>query len=390
MVFETMALRFEISQEIEPNRLGAMWRDLEARADRPFYLSWDWIGCWMAETAIAPTVLIGRAGSEVVLLGILVPGQRRIAWPITIGGVHLHTTGELSQDVITIEYNGFLVDRRCSDAAQDEAIAFLFSRRRLGRARFDELHLYNVLHTHAAVAQSNGLAHAVIATRGSYRIDLEKLRETGRGYLDSLSSNTRQQIRRSVRLYEKRGPMEARRAEGVAETLAFLDGLKDLHQRYWVGKGQPGAFAYPFFERFQHRLIEACAPKGALELVKVTCGGDPIGYLYNFVDRGQVYAYQSGFQFDADPKLKPGLVSHTMCIEMHYREGAAVYDFMAGDSRYKANLGERGPDMRYVLLQRPVFSAQFEGALHRLKARIMARRERRAARAGAAEPETDG
>jgi len=385
-----MALRFEISQAIQPDRLGAMWRDLEARADRPFFLSWDWIGCWMAETAIPPTVLIGRNDQQVVLLGILVPGRRRIAWPIAISGVHLHATGDLRKDVITIEYNGFLVDRRCGDTAQDEAIAFLFGRRRAEEPRFDELHLYNILHTHEAVARSNGLGHAVLITRGSYRVDLGKLRETGHGYLDSLSSNTRQQIRRSVRLYEKRGRVEARRAEGVAESLQFLDGLKVLHQRYWVGKGQPGAFSYPFFERFQHRLIEACAPKGALELVRVTCGGDPIGYLYNLVDRGHVYAYQSGFLFDADPKLKPGLVSHTLCIEMHQREGAAIYDFMAGEARYKASLGERGPDMYYVLLQQPVLSARLEGALHDLKARLVAMGQRRSAGTAATEPGAAG
>ena len=71
------------------------------------------------------------------------------------------------------------------------------------------------------------------------------------------------------------------------------------------------------------------------------------------VYRRQVYAYQSGFLFEADAKLKPGLVSHVLCIEDHLQNGMALYDFMAGDARYKSSLGQPGPDMRYVLVQRP-------------------------------------
>src|SRR6185312_3345625 len=30
--------------------LERMWRELEARADGSFFLSWHWIGCWLRET----------------------------------------------------------------------------------------------------------------------------------------------------------------------------------------------------------------------------------------------------------------------------------------------------------------------------------------------------
>lgn len=367
-----MTLRFEISQSIGHDDLGALWRDLETRSDRPFFLSWDWIGCWIEETGIDPFVLIGRARGRVVVLGILVPARRRIVGPVSVTGARLHTTGEHGQDVITVEYNGFLVDREHGDAAQDEAIAYVLRGQRLGPFDCNELHIYNVTRTHQAMAGAGGLMHAVVWAKPSYRINLGALRRAGRGYLDSLSGNTRQQIRRSMRLYERRGPLTARRASGAAEALEFLDRLKVLHQQYWVGRGHPGGFSYPFFERFQHRLIAARAPSGTAELVEVSCGEQAIGYLYNFVDRGHVYAYQSGFLFEADPKLKPGLVSHTLCAEMHYRDGTDIYDFMAGAARYKANLGEPGPDMHYVLLQRPTFAARLESALHTAKGYLVA------------------
>ena len=60
--------------------------------------------------------------------------------------------------------------------------------------------------------------------------------------------------------------------------------------------------------------------------------GDRVaGYLYNFVHRGWVAAYQSGFDFgdDAD-RLRPGLVSHALAIEHYRRAGVRVYDFLGG------------------------------------------------------------
>ena len=92
-----------------------------------------------------------------------------------------------------------------------------------------------------------------------------------------------------------------------------------------------------------------------------------IGYLYNLVYRGHVYQYQSGFRYEGDPRLKPGLVSHCLCIERHLREGSEVYDFMAGDARYKANLGKPGPDMVYLLARRPTWPLQLESALRDVK-----------------------
>ena len=82
-----------------------------------------------------------------------------------------------------------------------------------------------------------------------------------------------------------------------------------------------------------------------MELLRVSAGADIIGYVYNLVYRGHVYAYQTGILYESNPRLKPGLVSHCLCIERHLEEGSDVYDFMAGDARYKASLGEPGPDM---------------------------------------------
>ena len=49
------------------------------------------------------------------------------------------------------------------------------------------------------------------------------------------------------------------------------------------------------------------------------------------------------------------------------KNGGKVYDFMAGEARYKANLGEPGPDMLYLLAERPTWPLRLEGTLHGMK-----------------------
>ena len=51
--------------------------------------------------------------------------SRRDVLPIAIHGLQLHAIGDLQHDIITIEYNGFLVDREWIGKVETEAIAFL-------------------------------------------------------------------------------------------------------------------------------------------------------------------------------------------------------------------------------------------------------------------------
>jgi CelD/BcsL family acetyltransferase involved in cellulose biosynthesis len=365
-------LRFTLRTDLDTAGLAPLWRELERRAEPPMFLSWHWIGCWLAETGISPVVLEGRAGGELVLLGALCPWDRRGALPMTVSGLLLHTTGDEAQDVITIEYNGFLTDRAWAGRADAAALRFLIGGVEAGGRRRDELHLRNIIADtdFDPATLPAGVVARELFRKPSWHVDLDALRAAGTPYLDSLSANTRQQLRRAMRQYERHGPLTARRAADVPEAMAFLAEMKRLHQIYWTGKGEPGAFAYPFFERFERRLIETGLAAGAVELVRVCCGGEPIGYLQNLVGSRRVLSYQSGIDYSRDPKLKPGLVCHVLCIELHLREGAAVYDFMAGAARYKASLGTPGPDLIYRVLERPTVKLRLERGLRRLAGRF--------------------
>jgi CelD/BcsL family acetyltransferase involved in cellulose biosynthesis len=357
-------LRFQLEVATDVDALGMRWRALEATGDPSFFLSWHWIGTWLTAIKGMPLLLSGTAGGRIVLLALLTPLRRHDLGVLPIRAARLHETGDSATDVITIEYNGFLVARDWHPLASSAAIQFLF------KSGFDELQMRGVPADYDTVFRREAIV-SVVDRKPSWRVDLDAVRGSGEPYLSHISANTRQQVRRSMRLYQARGELCLTRARNVDEALEHLAGLRCLHQHYWESRGQPGAFSYPFFEEFHRRLISDGIRGNFVELIKVACGKDAVGYLYNFLYRGKVLSYQSGFSYEVDSKIKPGLVSHCLCIDSHIALGASVYDFMAGESRYKASLGQSGPDMLHIVAQKPAVSIKLANAGRRLAKAIV-------------------
>lgn len=353
----------------DPKRLATDWLDLEARSDCSFFLTWDWIGTWLSVTpGLSPVVLAVRDGNMTVALAVLQSGHQRRRFRHT-RSLLLHRTGNPETDIITIEYNGLLMDRLYRDRIMRSIMPFLknanFPQPKFDR--WDEIHIAMATADMAQRARDAGFLCLEMAHKPSWFVDLNAIRRSGKSYLDTLSSNTRYQIRRALRLYQERGPLVARVADSTAEAMNFLQDFKTLHQATWTSRGQPGGFSNPYFEAFHRAILEQCVERGTVELVRVSAGDDLVGVVYNFIHKTSVYAYQTGFAYTPDARLKPGLVSHCLCIERHLKNGADVYDFMAGDNRYKSNLGIAGPDLMHHVLMRPTLKAKAELWLRDLK-----------------------
>jgi CelD/BcsL family acetyltransferase involved in cellulose biosynthesis len=353
---------------IEINRLTSVaalepvWTELESRSDAPFFLSWNWIGTWLEMTQARPLVVtLGHPDRMIAMALIQDRSRRRLGvLPTRLGA--LHETGDAAQDSLYIEYNGVLAARNAPASVLGHMLMVLLDQ------GLDEIRLS------AVAASTVNLAAGtpwIVTTRNAsrcYAVDLVAVRSgPSRSYIDTLSANTRHQIRRSERLYAARGPVSLAAAESLAQAKEFFAGLKALHQQTWTARGQAGAFANPFFERFPDRLIERLWPQGGVELVKISAGAHVVGYLYNFRHRGSVLNYQSGFAPETDNKLKPGLLSHALCIERHLASGAARYDLMAGEARYKQNLASPQEELVWLTLQRPGLLTSLEALARRLK-----------------------
>lgn len=108
--------------------------------------------------------------------------------------------------------------------------------------------------------------------------DLKQIRDSAQKYLQSLSSNARRQIKRSISLYEERGPLKINVAGSVEEAFNYFEDAGVLHQKRWVVRGKPGAFANPFYIKFHRALIERCFPHSRVEFARISVADEPIGY----------------------------------------------------------------------------------------------------------------
>lgn len=321
-------------------QLGDLWRRVEAEADGSVFQSWLWLGCRFDERFRRALVLTIEAEGRIVAIGLLGHGQRRFG----LSQYCLAETGVADEDNVFIEHNGPLVvrDRPAARAAWFEAAlrphAGLGSMLRLSGVGPDD----------AAAAQRAGVTDGGMQRVAPWR-DLARLRATGADCLDLVSANTRQQINRAWRRYEVSGPIIVARAATVGQADAWLAALADWHRQTWEARGKAGAFAARGFERFHTALVARGVACGVVDVLRVAAGARVIGYLYNFVWRGRVSAYQSGFAYNpAQPHEKPGLVCHVAAMRHYQARGLDGYDFLAGDDRYKTSLADRSVTMHWI------------------------------------------
>lgn len=354
-------LSIECQPLVQPSALAAEWQDLERRADGAAFTSWNWLRCWLASfpRASRPWLLTVRDQQQLVGAGVF--GRTR-SWPCPFVGPttwRLHASGCQVYDDLTIEYNDLLVDRGQRTRVYEAASQFLLSDSR----SWSKLVLPGLAPGSGLQSMVNCLPPGIeadgIRRRTCYGVRLDALRASGADYLATLSHKTRGQIRKSMRLYEARGPLTIQAARDPAERLNWFREFVTLHQAHWQKRNCLGAFAAAGVRRFHEELL-GTSPEGSVDLLRVQAGTSTIGFVYALPYRGHVAVYQSAFHYEDDWRLKPGLVSHAMAVEWYRERGAAVYDLMAGDSRYKQSLGVPVGDLAWITLRRQGFYANVE------------------------------
>lgn len=337
------------------------WLGLQPRSDHSFFQSWTWIGCWltMLPASIRPLVLCAIRSGRVVGLGVFVPHRTIRHGFVVSNGLYLHETGRAEFDQLSIEHNGLLVDREGANAILAKSVDTL-----IHLDRFDELHFSGVPPSYLDLCAKTSSHLEVKKSLPLHTVDLARAAEGG--YERLLSRNTRQQIRRAIRLGASPS-LSYCVAHDEDQALAFLDDLQRLHQAYWTARGKPGAFANPFFTAFHRHLVRKALPGKEVELARISSGKGVLGYLYQFRKNSHVYSYQSGFHYEQDNRLKPGLVSHRLAIEHSLSAGEAVYDFLAGDDRYKRSLATQADQLFWLTLQKRRLSFSLERRLRAAK-----------------------
>ncbi|GCC44134.1 hypothetical protein chiPu_0028294, partial [Chiloscyllium punctatum] len=309
-----------------------------------------------------PHVLVARSSGKIVGLAIIC---RRRVWSL---GPHararwlLNESGDTRFDRLFIECNSILAEQ--PDTIIPAGLDALTSRLR----RADQLVLSGIdadLELAACGAAGRaGLVSEVKQADTALWVDYAKARQQKKDYRATLGRSTRQAVSRAMRLYAERGPLEFRIMETTTDALAAFDLLSDFHRSRW---GRKGAFANPGFRPFHEELIARGVPTGAVRISRTLVGGQTIGVVYNFVHDGRVLNYQSGFLYESDGRLKPGLVSHVLAIEESISRGERGYDFLAGGAGHKAHLANSEYAMKWVAISRDGPERHIEAKLREAK-----------------------
>jgi CelD/BcsL family acetyltransferase involved in cellulose biosynthesis len=340
------------------------WRVLQAKVHPPVFLDWLWIGTWL--DSYRPDAIVVRItlSGQLVALGVFCRQAHRRHKVLHSHIAFLHQTDLPEQDQIWIEYNGLLALAGHETAALALAIQTIQN-----EGLCDEVHL-SMLPSEQARALHSKLPDAHIEYEAcGFQTDLRSLRRRQATVMDSLSSNTRHQIRRSLRRYEGDydAPMQVVPAGTTDEAIHMFQQCAQWHRARWADSG----FNNPAFTDFHEKLIKRGFGHGSAQLFRIVVGEHVIGVFYFLFSKRRVYFYLQGIESESDGKLKPGLSAHLLLMQYFLDQGYDMYDFMGGESQYKRQLATQQNAFTTLRVHNGGWRFRIEDKARRLKQRLL-------------------
>jgi CelD/BcsL family acetyltransferase involved in cellulose biosynthesis len=331
------------------------WLAMEAVSEHTFFTSWHWISCWLETVEPKALQCEAYAGDELVGLGLFVEA-REMRGLIPLRRMHLHRTGRWDEDRIGIEWNDLLIKSGMEKRVRQAVIRNL-----VRRPEVDEVIIGLTGDGHDAEIAEPGVMAAHGWSDLAPWVDLKRVAIEG-GYDQAIAAK-----------------VEVRSAKNLDEALRFFREAGPYHIERWKDNkpGRRSGYLNPTFVAFHERLIRTTFGHGCVDLVKITAGNAVIAYMYYFVYRRSVYAYQFAVNFgiqgnQSQGKMSPGLLANYLCIRKFAEQGAERFDFLAGDYRYKRSLATDTVWMRFYRYRRPGPKIALVDGLLRLK-RLLAR-----------------
>lgn len=320
------------------------WLTLEGISKCHFFLSWLWIENWIRHHQNRKALIVLYFEDNNSLLGIALATRKHIKRMrfFKHDAAILYQTGDYL-DNLTPEYTGIVCKKSNEKLLLESLIEntingeFMWNTTTISRCEIEPIKRKTIN----------------IITHPTFQVNLASIHTSQDKYLSKLSSNTRSQIKRSMKRYKNLyGDLQLIFPSDKNECIEFFYRMLFLHQKYWRSKNKIDAFYNNDLVLFHTDLINNGYPHN-LYIVKVQAGTELIGYIYNFKYNKRIYNYQGGLCYSNDNKLKPGLVSHTLLINHHIKHGDDMYDFMAGDYQYKKSLCTEKSKLYTVAIDKP-------------------------------------
>lgn len=339
----------QISIEHDFSRLG----NSELPPSATMFTSPAWTQAWLKSlpsTDSVQTITVCRGNQPIGLTYCAFNTTRRF-FISKKTSCFLNQYGDICIDDLFIEFNEIVSRKSDKQAVYNEILCHI-----LKSGIADEIVFSGVtsdtLELIKEITKQNRIKLTIARNMPYYYINTDPAKTDHNFYENSLSPNTKRQIKRSISLYqEKYGHLQIIRAKDTEQALTFFSHLRAIHTQHWQTKGRLGAFYSEELKTFHYNLIQDSFLSGLIQLLEIKAGSHLIGYLYNFKYNNKIYCYQSGFIYNDDNKLKPGLTSHWLAIQAAIHDKISEYHFLAGDARYKRSLSTHSDEMYWIKLK---------------------------------------
>ncbi|MEX0900018.1 MAG: GNAT family N-acetyltransferase [Gammaproteobacteria bacterium] len=309
--------------------LADEWRELlaDSGAD-PLFLSWEWLFTWwrMLGGRRALRLLTVRDGGRLVAVVPLVLRGRAMRRLQPFEVLEFLGTGAAGSD-----YLDFIV----RTGHEGDVL------RALHKHLVDSRYSLELSHTTGDASSSSRLAQR-LAGAGWARVDeavevCPYIPFTGHDwdrYLETLGSSHRYNVRRRFRKLDKAFEVHFERAVDESTCRRFLEDLVRLHRMRRDTLGGSDGLDDERMVAFHAAFTELALARGWLRLHRLTLDGVAVAAVYGFRVGPKFYFYQSGFD-PAYGKHSVGLLVLAHSIKAALEEGAAEYDLLHGNERYK-------------------------------------------------------
>ncbi|GAA6204820.1 GNAT family N-acetyltransferase [Thalassotalea sp. SU-HH00458] len=346
--------------------LKKTWMKIEKRAKPSFFLSWKWIGSWLNIISKNKTVILVTAqqNNTIVGLGIFVEKLTTRHCILKSKQWYLHRTGDEKEDQIWIENNDFLIQKKDKTLIKNVMWEHLVSKQNQvdefivnvsKKSEFKELPSFS---NYQCIKENRDIG---------YKVTLNKDLTTEQ-YLNSLSKNTRQQFRRSIKELESIGEIKFDVIQEKEQQLKVLEKTQFWHINKWKNTKTPSGFENHFFTTFHSLCIQEEHPNAKTYLTTLSLNKEIIGCLYLLQQQNCFYFYLSNLKPIIDNKIKLGITLHILMINWIIEKSSetAYYDFLAGDSRYKKSLSTSKDEYFKLTLQRSAIKFKIEKIINRI------------------------
>jgi CelD/BcsL family acetyltransferase involved in cellulose biosynthesis len=166
-----------------------------------------------------------------------------------------------------------------------------------------------------------------------------KLKEDHETFLQSLSSNMRQNLKRRTKCFENEKEMSFSIFNVKEKMKENIDRLFSLHIDRFKSKSDnkniKSSFNGSEIKKFHYDIGSSFLAKQWLKLYFLNYENEPIASLYAFKYSDKLYYYQSGFNSNWE-RFSLGTVLFGYAIEDSINEGLKEFHFLRGDEKYKS------------------------------------------------------